>query len=180
MKMKPLPIIKSAVIFIFLFLIIASSTYAIKFDPQSIIIQNHYGGSFHQPRSLVLADNIPICISPNATGDSTFTKKGLYKKKSPWLAFGLALGPGFVVHGLGNYYAGHKKAAWVLFGTEIFATTIIVWDYNRWRINKSYTTDKVSLGFFAGLYLYTSWMYDVIWAPSNVLEDNKKHFERTK
>jgi hypothetical protein len=169
-------IILSATVLLCFQSILPGIANAIKFNPSSITTQTNDKIANFRLRPLMLVNN--ISLSRMEGGDSITSTVPLYTKKNPWIAFGLALGPGCFVHGLGHYYAGHKKAAWVLLGTEILASAIVAWDYNRWHKTYPHGTDRVSLGFFAGLYIYTSWMYDVIWAPSKVLEDNKMRLQK--
>ncbi len=54
--------------------------------------------------------------------------KRAQKKRSPAMAFGIALGPGAVIHGLGNYSAGEKKTGAILFAVELFSIGMILSD----------------------------------------------------
>ncbi len=173
MRSKSYHSINAAIKLIFLILILAGKAFPINFDPHSMTGQSDVNITHSLIRPLFLVADVSkyqIMMS-----DSVDTKDFYFKKKSPWVAFGLALGPGIVVHGLGHYYAGHKKAAWILFGTEIAAGVLMIWDYNRWQKNGPHITDAPLLGVYAGCYLYASWLYDVMGAPCKIDMENKKH-----
>jgi hypothetical protein len=153
-------------------LVFVGKAYPINFDPNWITVQSNKI-TYPYAKSLFMVNS--ISMYQQGIDDSLAVKGPCYKNKNPWLAFGLALGPGIVVHGLGHYYAGRKKTALILFGTEILATGLAFIERNQIRKENSRRVDAPLLGVYLFSYLYASWMYDVIFAPSKIIEDNKKH-----
>lgn len=67
------------------------------------------------------------------------------KKKSPLVAFFIALIPGFVIHGLGYTYAGNKKAAVTLGSIELLS--IVSFGAGMVLIAVGSITEAVTIGF---------------------------------
>jgi hypothetical protein len=97
------------------------------------------------------------------------------KLKSPWIAFGIALVPGSIIHGAGHFYAGRIGTGFVLLGCELVGTGLIGVGLIRgietitgepregWVIEL-----EVGLVLFVG-----SWIYDIIGSPIVVMKSNK-------
>ena len=102
--------------------------------------------------------------------------KGKETKTSPSFAFGMALGPGALIHGLGNYSAGEKKTGAILFAIELFSIGMILADNGKADNSQGLggrATDgsmgAVGRALFAGTYLY-----DVFSAAGAAQRRNKR------
>ena len=99
--------------------------------------------------------------------DSTkLTQKIRYK--NPYLAGGLAIFPGFLMRGIGHYYAGRKKTWWLLMPASYFCIAI------SW--NAGWGSDERTSIVFFGLFLGI-WAVDIIRAPILCIQHNKKLYE---
>jgi TM2 domain-containing membrane protein YozV len=102
------------------------------------------------------------------------------KLKSPWIALGIALVPGSIIHGAGHFYAGRIGTGFVLLGSELVGTGLIGVGLIRgietitgepregWVIEL-----EVGLVLFVG-----SWIYDIIGSPIVVMKSNKDLLQR--
>jgi TM2 domain-containing membrane protein YozV len=103
------------------------------------------------------------------------------RSKSPWIAFGIALVPGAIVHGAGYFYAGRIGTGLLLLGTEVVGASLlfyaavssfaVVWggEYDQ----------EVELWAIGGLVLFMgSWVCDVVGSPIAVNKQNKNLLQR--
>lgn len=101
------------------------------------------------------------------------------KKKSPWVALGIAFFPGIIIHGAGHTYAGKHKTAALLFTSELIGLGLIgagiviisltvftkVGTLGAADISCE-TSGLVNILFGTGSVLFVgSWVYDVVGAP---------------
>jgi len=98
----------------------------------------------------------------------------LGKLKSPWIAFGIALVPGAIIHGAGHFYAGKTTTGFLLLGAEgvgaylAFLSAIASFPEGE-------DSADVELWGFVGFVLFAgSWVYDVVMSPIAVKKDNQK------
>jgi len=91
------------------------------------------------------------------------------RRRSPSMAFGVALGPGAVIHGLGNYTAGNKRTGTILFATELFGAGLYLTNDGR---NASSTDNPMAL---VGATLFVgSWLFDLTSAPDAARRFNER------
>ncbi|MDH4222976.1 MAG: hypothetical protein OEV55_05480 [candidate division Zixibacteria bacterium] len=104
-----------------------------------------------------------------------YSKSDSLKLKNPNTALFYAAVPGFIVHGVGHFYAGKEKTAALLFVTELAGIALVSYSiYLGMGEIESEDTDKDYFVGLSGLILFAgSWMYDMIGAPKVV----KKHNE---
>ncbi len=131
----------------------------------SMSMQEYMTSGFHQKDS---AENKDTVVLKN------FTK---YERKNPWIAFGLAWGPGFLVHGLGHYYIGDKKTAYLLLSAEAVSVSLF---YLERRMGRDFGNDGLErdmslIGFLGAAVFVSSYMYDYIGAPYKANKRNKEH-----
>jgi len=118
----------------------------------------------------------------NQTNDSAkVTNFHLKKPKSPWIALGIALVPGAVVHGAGHFYAGRIKTGFLLMGTEVVGVSLVgvgaIAGFAEVMGGES--TLDAELWIFGGLILFVgSWVYDVVGSPIAVKKQNKELLQR--
>lgn len=89
--------------------------------------------------------------------------------RSPSMAFAVAAVPGSLVHGLGNYYAGERKTAGILFTMEMFGIGLFLVDHEH--------TDRATGGgtaLIGGALFVGSWLYDVMSAPEAAERHNRR------
>jgi hypothetical protein len=96
-------------------------------------------------------------------------------RKSPIMAFLIALGPGVVIHGAGHYYVGDYKTGCKLLGGEVISYIIgmygmvLVNEYTSNRINAKPDATLEGIGQFliiaGGCGFVATWIYDLIAAP---------------
>jgi TM2 domain-containing membrane protein YozV len=105
----------------------------------------------------------------------------LKKPKSLWIALGIALVPGTVVHGAGHFYAGRIKTGFLLLGTEVVGASLVgvgaIAGFAEVMGGES--TLDAELWVFGGLILFVgSWVYDVVGSPIVVMKTNKDQLQR--
>lgn len=99
------------------------------------------------------------------------------KLKSPWIAFGIALVPGFVVHGAGHFYAGRIGTGLLLLGTEVVGMSLLVYAAVSsialaWGGEYDPEAELWAIG---GLVLFMgSWICDMVGSPLAVKKQNEK------
>ena len=81
-------------------------------------------------------------------------------ERSPSLAFATALVPGAVFHGLGNYYAGDRRTATILFSLEMLGLGLLMTNRQSSSGRTGGGAGIVGGGLFVG-----TWLYDVMTAP---------------
>jgi TM2 domain-containing membrane protein YozV len=118
----------------------------------------------------------------NQTNDSAkVTNFHLKKPKSPWIALGIALVPGAVVHGAGHFYAGRIKTGFLLLGTEVVGASLLfgaaLASFAEAMGGES--NPNAELWGFGGFLLFVgSWVYDVVGSPIAVKKRNKELLQR--
>lgn len=97
--------------------------------------------------------------------------------KSPSAAIFLALVPGFIIHGLGHYYAGYPRTGNVLLITEgsSFVFFFLAFGLALDDSDSIDTAGVLAVGAFFGF--LGSWAYDIIGAPLVIRKNNKKVLE---
>ncbi len=97
------------------------------------------------------------------------------KLKSPWVAFGIALVPGSIIHGAGHFYAGRIGTGFVLLGSEFVGTGLIaVGLVGGIETITGEPREGWVIELEAGLVLFVgSWIYDIIGSPIVVMKSNK-------
>lgn len=110
----------------------------------------------------------------------TVTVKGkVYKRdvlglKSPGAALFLALVPGSLVHGVGHFYAGHRRTGTILVIAEGLSIAMASAAFVM-AFGDSESQEASIIFGYGGIFGFTgSWAYDVIAAPLVVRRDNKK------
>ena len=99
------------------------------------------------------------------------------KLKSPWIAFGIALVPGAVVHGAGHFYAGKIRTGFLLLGTEVVGASLLVYAaVSSFAVAWGGEYDpEAELWAIGGLVLFVgSWAYDMVGSPLSVKKQNEK------
>jgi len=99
------------------------------------------------------------------------------KRKSPELAFMMAFGPGFFIHGMGHFYIGSYGKAAGMLGIEVFSLALafaatmndIVGDDEDKCDNRKYNLNAAAFVLFLG-----SWAWDMIGAPLKAKRMNDK------
>jgi TM2 domain-containing membrane protein YozV len=97
------------------------------------------------------------------------------KLKNPWLAFGIALVPGAIIHGAGHFYAGRIGTGFVLLGSELIGTGLIgVGLISGIETITGEPREGWVIELEVGLILFVgSWIYDIIGSPIVVVRTNK-------
>jgi hypothetical protein len=114
----------------------------------------------------------PILL-PTSTPDHPYPRQ-----KSEGTALLLAIGPGFVIHGLGHAYAGDGVTFGVLLGCEVVGGYYLIDAFKRALDENS--TDELSntetaLRASAIIVLFFgSWAYDIMFAPGAVEKHNEE------
>jgi hypothetical protein len=103
------------------------------------------------------------------------------KLKSPWIALGIAVVPGVIVHGSGHFYAGKTKSGFWLLGAEVAGASIVyvsvLAGYAASEAGETGT--EAGFGVFGGLLLFVgSWVYDVVRSPMVVKKQNEELLQR--
>lgn len=132
----------------------------------SMSMREYMISGFHQKES---AENKDTAVVQN------FTK---YQRKSPWITFGLAWGPGFFVRGLGHYYIGEKKTAYLLLSAEMVSISLFYLEYRIGQEFEKEGLERVDMSFvgFLGVAVFGfSYMYDYIGAPYKANKKNIEH-----
>lgn len=104
--------------------------------------------------------------------------------KNPSAAFGLALVPGALVHGVGNHYAGERKTGTILFLTEIFGLALMNLDHPDNGVDQQIgnregsrrgdgSTQALGRALFVG-----SWLYDLASAPDAARRRNRRRVQQ--
>ena len=143
--------------------------YSLTNKPQSYVFKNTWT---NRPPNV---DSVFLFIEQRNDSDKVSSSDSI-KLKSPWIAFGIALVPGAVVHGAGHFYAGKIKTGFLLLGVEVVGASLVMTaalagfaeamggesdlDVELWGI--------VGFALFVG-----SWAYDVIGSPIAVMKRNK-------
>jgi len=98
------------------------------------------------------------------------------KLKNPWVAFGIALVPGAIIHGAGHFYAGRIGTGFVLLGSELVGTgLILVGLVGGIETITGEPREGWVIELEAGFVLFVgSWVYDVVASPFAVMKRNKE------
>jgi TM2 domain-containing membrane protein YozV len=133
------------------------------------------------PKSSLLQSEYSDLLFAQQTNDSAKVANFESRKlKNPWIALGIALVPGSIVHGAGHFYAGSIGTGFVLLGSELVGTGLIGVGLIRgietitgepregWVIEL-----EIGLVLFVG-----SWIYDIIGSPIVVMKTNKDLLQR--
>ena len=101
-------------------------------------------------------------------------------RKRPTTAFLLSAFPGALVHGSGNYYAGERKTAAILFLTELFGVALLSLDHpsgdvgQRIGERRSSTLSDDDLNNLGQLLFFGSWLYDLGSSPDAARRHNDR------
>jgi hypothetical protein len=99
------------------------------------------------------------------------------KKKSRWMAVGIAAVPGFVFHGLGHFYAEDYLMGGVLAWTEFISIPMIIEGYLEDQRNRTsqYPADDSSPAYMFGIAIFSiSWFVDIYRSPIAVSKYNMR------
>lgn len=130
--------------------------------------------------SLLQSEHLNLLFAQQTNDSAKVANFDSRKLKNPWIAFGIALVPGSIVHGAGHFYAGKIGTGFVLLGSELVGTGLIVVGLvggietitgeprEGWVIEL-----EVGLVLFVG-----SWIYDIIGSPIVVMKSNKDLLQR--
>lgn len=130
--------------------------------------------------SLLQSEHLNLLFAQQTNDSAKVANFDSRKLKNPWVAFGIALVPGSIVHGAGHFYAGKIGTGFVLLGSELVGTGLIVVGLvggvetitgeprEGWVIEL-----EVGLVLFVG-----SWIYDIIGSPIVVMKSNKDLLQR--
>lgn len=103
------------------------------------------------------------------------------RRKNPAAALGLAAIPGAFVHGAGNYYAGDRRTAAVLFLSEIFGLALMSLDHRTQEIGQRIGNRDGGDGSLQGVgrvLFFGSWLYDMGSAPEAARKANRRRYEQ--
>jgi TM2 domain-containing membrane protein YozV len=147
--------------------------YSLTNKPQSYVFRNSWTNRLPNGNSVFLFFEQRNDSNKVSSSDSR-------KLKSPWMAFGIALVPGAIIHGAGHFYAGKIGTGFVLLGSELVGTGLIAVGLVG---GIETITGKPREGWVieleAGLVLFVgSWIYDIIGSPIVVMKSNKDLLQR--
>jgi hypothetical protein len=115
-----------------------------------------------------------LLFAQGASDSAKVDSLKLSKLKSPWIAFGIALVPGAIGHGLGHFYAGKNRTAGLLFGAEV-AGGFLLYISSLSAFGGPPYQNETDLMALTGIILFAgSWVYDVIGSPIAVKKKNQK------
>lgn len=118
-------------------------------------------------------------LSKKLKVDTLYKAEKIYDKKrlgykDPYTAFFLALGPGFIVHGIGHHYAGRKKTSNVLFITSVLSLVGMTGLALGGGIGVNPPESDIVF-FKECLFIFLgTWIYDMVASPIVCSRDNKK------
>ncbi len=137
------------------------------------------------------------CVDEEDSLVFTSQRKMLVSKKSPWVALGLALIPGFIIHGIGHFYAGKPLVGSVLLICGIIGTGLIIVGFIIIAVSGGILTPSIILTVFTGtpigisesvagirtaigllqiggILFFGSWAVDIVGAPISCILRNRK------
>lgn len=184
-------ITKTFVIVVIIFCLVVIHTYPIELKNYKISIDKTISTSSH-----ILTLNL------NNTDDEVdslvfIAQRKIRKKKSPELALVLALFPGFIIHGLGHFYAGKPLLGGILLVCGIVGTCLIIAGVIMIGVSGSLlglgiiltaitgvdvgvstgiaiATEAVGLIRVGGILFLGSWWVDIVGAPIACILRNQK------
>jgi hypothetical protein len=141
---------------------LSAKIYPLTNKPQTYVSKNGY---------------LNLLVLHQANDSAKIDSVRLMRLKSPWIALGMALVPGAIIHGAGHFYAGKITTGFLLLGTEVAGTGLVflagLSGFAEAEGGES-SIDPELWG-FAGLLLFVgSWVYDVVGSPIAVKKENQK------
>jgi hypothetical protein len=141
-----------------------------KYLPMAILLATlfapHTMAAQFDKSALIAENNTSLSAGRVSTDEAAY-------KKSPLLAFGIGLVPGFVLHGVGHIYARDEKTAKVLLVTEAISIGCMYYSFRKsGGVSESASNVKLSnsdIVGFTGIILFAcGWIIDFADAPHQV------------
>jgi hypothetical protein len=156
---------------------LSAKAYSSTSQSQTYVSRSSSLTQLSSPKSgLLQSEHLNLLFAQQTNDSAKVANFEPRKLKNPWIALGIALVPGSIVHGAGHFYAGRIGTGFVLLGSELVGTGLIGVGLIRgigtitgepregWVIEL-----EVGLVLFVG-----SWIYDVVASPFAVMKRNQE------
>jgi TM2 domain-containing membrane protein YozV len=166
---------------ILLICFLSAKTYSSTSKSQTYVSRGSSLTQLSSPKSSLLQSEHLNLLFAQQTNDSVKVANFESRKlKNPWVAFGIALVPGSIIHGAGHFYAGRIGTGFVLLGSELVGTGLIVVGLvGGIETITGEPREGWVIELEAGLVLFVgSWIYDIIGSPLVVMKSNKDLLQR--
>jgi TM2 domain-containing membrane protein YozV len=166
---------------ILLICFLSAKAYSSTSKSQTYVSRGSSLTQLSSPKSSLLQSEHLNLLFAQQTNDSVKVAHFESRKlKNPWVAFGIALVPGAIIHGAGHFYAGRIGTGFVLLGSELVGTGLIaVGLVGGIETITGEPREGWVIELEAGLVLFVgSWIYDIIGSPIVVMKANKDLLQR--